>query len=93
MRGFVKSKCQKCGKEMLTPEIVFDPEVVRNCPNCGAKVINIDDARPHKVSEVICVKCGHRWIAVRPEDSKLRDLECPNCTKQGYAIETGEVLK
>ena len=60
---------------------------------CTAKVTKIDDARPHKVSEVICVKCGHRWIAVRPEDSKLRDLECPNCTKQGYAIETGEVFK
>lgn len=60
---------------------------------CEVKVINIDDARPHKVSEVICVKCGHRWIAVRPEDSKLRDLECPNCTKQGYAIETGEEIK
>ena len=60
---------------------------------CDAKVINIDDARPHKVSEVICVKCGHRWIAVRPEDTKLRDLECPNCTKQGYAIETGEEIK
>ena len=60
---------------------------------CETKVINIDDARPHKVSEVICVKCGHRWIAVRPEDSKLRDLECPNCTEQGYAIETGEEIK
>ena len=47
----------------------------------------------HKVSEVICVKCGHRWIAVRPEDTKLRELECPNCTKQGYAIETGEEIK
>ena len=60
---------------------------------CGAKIINIDDARPHKVSEVICVKSGHRWIAVRPEGTKLRDLECPNCTKQGYAIETAEEIK
>ena len=55
-------------------------------------IVDITKNLPHKVSEVICVKCGHRWIAVRPEDSKLRDLECPNCTKQGYAIETGEVL-
>ena len=52
--------------------------------------VNIDDARPHKVSEVICVNCGHRWIAVRPSETKLRQLECPNCRKQGYTIETGE---
>lgn len=56
-------------------------------------IVDITKNLPHKVSEVICVKCGHRWVAVRPEDSKLRDLECPNCTKQGYAIETGVVLK
>ncbi len=55
-------------------------------------IVDITENIPHKVSEVICVKCGHRWIAVRPSDTKLRELECPNCTKQGYAIETGEVL-
>lgn len=57
---------------------------------CGAKVTNIDDARPHKVSEVICVKCGHRWLADRPETTRLKELECPECHRQGYAIETGE---
>ena len=46
---------------------------------------------PHRVSEVICVKCGHRWIAVRPGGTLLKDLECPYCGP-GYAIETGEEM-
>ena len=73
------------------------PEIEDYCigeERCSVyKVKNIDDARPHKVSEVICVKCGHRWIAVRPEDTKLRELECPNCHRQGYTIETGEEVQ
>lgn len=47
---------------------------------------------PHKVSEVICVKCGKRWVAVRPVSTLLRDLECPECGEAGYAIETGEEI-
>ena len=46
---------------------------------------------PHVVSEVICVKCGKRWIAVRPEETLLKELECSNCG-QGYVIETGQTL-
>jgi len=46
---------------------------------------------PHKVSEVICVKCGERWIAVRPADTFLRHLECENCGR-GYVIETGQEI-
>lgn len=55
-----------------------------------SNIVDITEVQPYKVSEVICVKCGHRWIAVRLSDTKLRELECPNCTKRGYAIETGE---
>ena len=47
---------------------------------------------PHEVSEVICVNCKHRWMAVRPCITQLKELECPNCHEQGYVIETGEVL-
>lgn len=53
--------------------------------------ISIEDHMPHKVSEVICVKCGKRWISARPEGVMLKELECPNCGK-GYVIETGEVI-
>ncbi len=54
------------------------------------KVINIKEFTPHKVSEVICIKCGSRWIAVRSEKTLLKDLECKNCG-QGFVIETGQI--
>lgn len=47
----------------------------------------------YKTSEVVCLKCLQRWISVRPESTKLKDLECPKCGKQGFTIETGEELK
>ena len=56
------------------------------------KVISIDAKYPHAVSEVICCRCGKRWISVRPEKTLLKDLECENCG-QGYVIETGQVLE
>ncbi len=55
------------------------------------RVVNLDEYVPHKISEVICVGCGKRWIAARPEGTLLKDLECPNCGA-GKVIETGEVI-
>lgn len=46
--------------------------------------------REQKVSEVICLRCYKRWKAVRPVQTRLDELECPNCGYSGYAIETGE---
>ena len=57
-----------------------------------ARTISIEEGIPHKVSEVICVRCGKRWIAVRPASVRLSELECPNCG-QGYVIETGETIE
>jgi len=54
-----------------------------------AIIRDIDEYLPHKVSEVICVKCGNRWISVRPEKTLLKELECPNCGA-GWVVETGE---
>ena len=69
----------------------------------GSAVISIanpDDAeetdeedKPHKVSMVVCLNCGKRWVAVRPQGTKLTDLECPQCHTQGAATETGEELE
>lgn len=56
-----------------------------------AIIIPFESNMPHKFSEVICIKCGKRWIAVRPEITLLKDLECENCG-QGFVIETGEVV-
>lgn len=57
-----------------------------------ADTIDINDGLSHRVSEVICVMCWWRWIAVRPVTTLLKDLECPGCHNQGYVIETGEIL-
>ena len=56
-------------------------------------VIDIEAGMPHKVSEVICVGCLKRWLAVRPEITKLMDLTCPNCRMHGAVIETGEEIE
>lgn len=54
-------------------------------------VVPFENLLPHKVSEVICIKCGKRWISVRPVKTLLKQLECPNCGS-GFVIETGEEL-
>ena len=56
------------------------------------KIVDINENTPHKVSEVICVKCTYRWLDVRPVTTLLKNLECPQCRQQGYVIETGEVI-
>lgn len=35
------------------------------------------DHRPHIHGPVVCHRCEHRWIAVRPASAKW--LECPQC--------------
>ena len=44
----------------------------------------------HKVSIVICLNCLKRFVSVRPVNTRLVDLECPNCGLPGAIIETGE---
>ena len=39
------------------------------------KIIDIESNLVHKVSEVICVQCGYRWIASRPNQTLLKQLE------------------
>ncbi len=55
-------------------------------------IVQLDEYRPHKVSEVICVRCGKRWISVRPAGTLLKEIECPECG-EGFVIETGEELE
>ena len=42
------------------------------------------------ISEVLCVKCLTRWIAVRPSNVMLKDIDCPTCKYKGAVIETGQ---
>jgi len=55
-------------------------------------VIDINKNVPHRVSVVICLKCYHRWVAVRPTTVLLKELECSECGA-GYVIETGEIIE
>lgn len=57
------------------------------------KLIDINKNKEHKVSEVFCWLCGHRWIAVRPKETLLKQLECPNCKMTEFVIETGEEIE
>ena len=57
------------------------------------KILELDSIRRHKVSEVICVKCLHQWIDVRPEGVPLKNLECGFCREIGFVIETGEDIE
>lgn len=63
------------------------------------KVIHAEDrfgnttGRVSRTSEVICLKCLHRMISVRPVGTPLKALQCAGCGEQGYIIETGEELK
>lgn len=58
-----------------------------------ARVLEFEANLPHKVSEVICVKCGYRAICVRPADVLLKKLQCGGCKKIGFVIETGQELE
>lgn len=44
-------------------------------------------------SELMCVRCGFRWIAVRRPGLPLKKIECPHCEKKGFVLETGEDLE
>lgn len=57
------------------------------------KVMPIEAHMPHKVSEVVCLRCLTRWIAVRPVGTLLKSMECPKCGGLGVVIETGEEME
>lgn len=57
------------------------------------KIIDFEANLPHEVCEVICVKCLHRYMCVKPVGTWLKDLECPKCASKGYVILTGQELQ
>lgn len=56
------------------------------------KAVDFEAELPHKFSEVVCLKCLHRTISVRPIGVLLKNLECETCGP-GFIIETGEEMK
>ena len=82
---------------MMSTEVSALLSTTITCDTAGAKPPEAhfagEEDKPHKVSMVVCLNCGKRWVAVRPLGTKLTDLECPQCHTQGAATETGEELE
>lgn len=57
-----------------------------------SNIINIEANLPHTISEVICLKCLYKWISVRPIETRLKNIECPNCGR-GFVIEIGQSME
>lgn len=48
------------------------------------KVIDLDAQRPHVAGPVICLRCAHEWVAVRPVGT--HPMECARCSAMmGYS--------
>ena len=43
----------------------------------AAEIVSLDENRPHVAGPVICARCQHSWVAVRPVGVVF--LECPKC--------------
>ncbi len=57
-----------------------------------SEIIDIEANLPHSISEVICLKCLDRWIAVYPNNaSNLKKFECKN-RHVGFIIKTGQEI-
>lgn len=54
-------------------------------------IVSNEEYLPHEVSEVICLKCLRRWIAVYPSQTLLKELEC-QCGEIGFIIKTGQTI-
>lgn len=55
------------------------------------EIVSNEEYLPHEVSEVICLKCLHRWIAVYLSKTLLKELQC-KCGAVGYVIKTGQTI-
>lgn len=85
--------CDNCKHQYAGDEVQHDPCVECCCrfpDEFEAKVTPIEDAMPHVTLEVMCWKCGCRWIAVKSENTLLKQLECPECRAVGFAFATGQ---
>lgn len=52
-------------------------------------IIDFEAELPHCSAEVICVNCFHRYVAVWPQATPMKELECSECGRIGTIITTG----
>ena len=45
------------------------------------KIVDLDAQRPHVAGPVLCLRCEHEWVAVRPVGT--HPMECPKCQGHG----------
>lgn len=46
--------------------------------------VDLDEHRPHVSGPVLCLRCEHEWVSVRPVGT--HPMECPKChAMMGYA--------
>lgn len=52
-----------------------------------SSIVDLADHRPHAAGPVICTRCEHEWVSVRPVD--VHALECPKCgAMAGMSLDT-----
>lgn len=61
-------------------------------PPMPDNVVDIEAFLPHEVTELICLRCRHRWISVHRTNTNLREYQCPRCRRRGTVIHTGQRL-
>ena len=80
--------------EFIFPEVCYLKDKENRLKDMvNSEQNSINGNIPYKKSEVICVNCSYRWLAERQVTKPLKDIECPWCGKQGFVIETGEIIK
>ena len=56
-------------------------------------IIDTDRDEPHLTGQLICIKCGYRYIGTWNVKNAMKDLYCPVCNEKGYIIGTGQILE
>lgn len=57
-----------------------------------SEITYLNNLRPHRALEVICVKCYDRWMAVALRETPLVQYECKKCGP-GFVIGTGQEIE
>lgn len=67
-------------------------KTIKNTEQTGvADYVNQKDIFEVRVKvELMCVKCGKRWIDEIDKQTRLKDIRCGLCGLTGYVINTGQ---
>ena len=57
-----------------------------------AEIFDIEEAKPHEVAELVCLKCLHRWMGVWSVELPLKYIRC-TCGEVGFVIKTGQTIE